>query len=65
MAEITDRDIMTFNKSTKEEMILTLYGLIDNWENEVRDMAFETGEMEAEARQLGGAAEPAGAGGLF
>lgn len=28
-------DIMSFNKSKKEEMILTLYGLIDNWENEV------------------------------
>lgn len=28
MAEVTDRDIMSFNKSKKEEMILTLYGLI-------------------------------------
>ena len=28
-------DIMTFNKSKREEMILTLYGLIDNWEDEV------------------------------
>lgn len=28
-------DIMSFNKSKKEEMILTLYGLIENWENEV------------------------------
>lgn len=28
-------DIMSFNKSKREEMILTLYGLIDNWEDEV------------------------------
>ncbi len=35
MAEVTDRDIMSFNKSKREEMILTLYGLSDNWENEV------------------------------
>lgn len=28
-------DIMSFNKSKKEELILTLYGLIDNWEDEV------------------------------
>jgi ATP-dependent DNA helicase RecG len=28
-------DILSFKKSKNEEMILTLYGLIDNWEEEV------------------------------
>ena len=51
MAEVTDRDIMSFNKSKKEEMILTLYGLIDNWENEV--IEFKEAEKDYDRDKIG------------
>ena len=51
MAEVTDRDIMSFNKSKKEEMIITLYGLIDNWENEV--IEFKEAEKDYDRDKIG------------
>lgn len=51
MAEVTDRDIMSFNKSKKEEMILKLYGLIDNWENEV--IEFKEAEKDYDRDKIG------------
>ena len=51
MAEVTDRDIMSFNKSKKEEMILTLYELIDNWENEV--IEFKEAEKDYDRDKIG------------
>lgn len=51
MVEVTDRDIMSFNKSKKEEMILTLYGLIDNWENEV--IEFKEAEKDYDRDKIG------------
>ena len=51
MAVVTDRDIMSFNKSKKEEMILTLYGLIDNWENEV--IEFKEAEKDYDRDKIG------------
>ena len=51
MAEVADRDIMSFNKSKREEMILTLYGLIDNWENEV--IEFKEAEKDYDRDKIG------------
>lgn len=42
---------MSFNKSKKEEMILTLYGLIDNWENEV--IEFKEAEKDYDRDKIG------------